>query len=420
MIVGLLPAFGVVARSRAENLGAVSSERAGSRMSVIVRKGLVVTEVSMSVLLLVVASLLGRSFVNLTAVDTGFDQDNTIAASLDLPGTWGAVEPAGVQLVRDFGNALERLPEIEGVTLASGIPPSVGFWTRVELETEANQSITPERPAYLPYASIRPEYWDILGARPGCRQEFHGTGTFDDNVTIIDETLARALWGDANPVGKRFRVNSDSDWITVVGVVNDIKMTGFAEEYSLGYDMFYPLNADNPPKFSSFLVRFNGDAAVAMESMRRELRALDPHLPLLNLGLLRDRMVDNVTDRRFNANMMSAFAVVGLILAIVGVYGVLAFSVRQRRREIGIRMALGATGNRIVRSVVREGVVLTLAGVMVGLIGLAAVGRLFSALLFEVEVYDPAAIGAVAVAMGAAAFFASLIPSRRAGSSRPG
>jgi putative ABC transport system permease protein len=243
--------------------------------------------------------------------------------------------------------------------------------------------------------------------------------TFDDRdsstappAAIVSETFASRYWPGQDPIGRRLRFDEDnSDWFTVVGLVGDVRQLGLSREAPAL--LFLPYEQFALP-FTSVAVRSSLPQAAVTPLLKSQLAAIDPDLPFADISSLQEEVEGNMDQPRFRATLIGAFALLALMLAAVGVYGLISFTVTQRTREIGIRVALGAAPRQVIRSVLREGVMLALAGIGLGLAGAFAAARALSAFLFGVGASDPLTFSGVAVLMLLVAVAASYLPSRRA------
>jgi putative ABC transport system permease protein len=234
-------------------------------------------------------------------------------------------------------------------------------------------------------------------------------------VTIVNEAMARRLWPDADPVGRRFkfgRAASQAPWLTVVGVVGDMRREGLEREPIP--QIFEPL-AQNPSRLATLLVRTSGDDPLQVAAaVRAAVHRVDPRVPVYDVTTLDRRIGGFLTARRFQTSLVVGFAVVALLLAAIGIYGLIRYSVVARTHEIAIRMAIGAQAGDIFRMIVREGLTLTAVGLAIGLVGAVIVGRAGSSLLFSVTATDPVTLLAVSVVLAVVAAAACYVPARRA------
>jgi predicted permease len=279
---------------------------------------------------------------------------------------------------------------IEGRSLPAGeaIPQGERRW------------VTPD---YLRTLQIRLERGRFFGDldRPGT-----------EPVVVIDEKLARQYWPKEDPLGKRIQPTSGEGWYTIVGIVGHVMQSDLAGDTGRG--VFYVSLYQRPMPMGSILVKTAGDVSAAAAAMRDAVRAADPSLPLYDMKIMEALLADSLSPRRFAMRLLGLFAAAALFLAALGLYGVLSYAVTQRRREIGIRIALGAERGAVMRLVVGQGLRLAGTGVAIGIVSAMLFGRLIESQLFEVRSLDPVTIGAMVLALMAATLLASWLPARRA------
>jgi putative ABC transport system permease protein len=412
VLFGLFPAL----QTSKSDLHAVLKEggRSGSaRRSV---RGLfVVAEVALAIVLLVGAGLLLKSFQKLQEVDPGFRPDNLLTMQISLPSTKYR-EPS--QIDSFFQQALEKirsLPAVESAGISTSVPMSgansSGSFT-IEGRTIGPGEMAPWGNRWFAGAS----YFQTMGIRL-LKERF-----FDDRdvrdapaVAIIDETMERKFWPDENPIGKRisFQRNAQGNpvWREIVGVVGHVKHRGLEGESPVQYYIPHrQLSAS-----TVFLVaRTAVEPASLAGAVRGSIQQVDPELPVFRVTTMERMVADSMTQRRFSMTLLGVFAFVALILASVGLYGVMSYSVTHRTNEIGIRMALGAKMTDVLAMVVGQGMKLSLAGVGIGLAGALALTRVMRTLLFSVSASDPLTYVAVALVLGAVSLVACYVPARRA------
>jgi putative ABC transport system permease protein len=248
-------------------------------------------------------------------------------------------------------------------------------------------------------------------------------------VVIVDEVLARKFWPDRDPVGRRMylpqspqdvvKPGKDVTWLQVVGVVGAVKLSGLAERVSDQVGAYYFPYAQDPPRGIGLAVRTTGDPAALIATVRRSLASVDPELALFDVAAMPQRVERSLERRRTPMLLATVFAVVALLLASVGIYGVLAYQVSQRTREIGIRMALGSDATSVVRLVLREGIGLVTAGLLIGLVGAVALKQAIASELYGVAALDPIVIVSVVGLLAIASLMACLGPARRAAKVNP-
>ncbi|HVS64230.1 MAG TPA: ABC transporter permease [Thermoanaerobaculia bacterium] len=385
---------------------------AGSRTRSRLRASLVVVEAALTVALLVGTGLLTRSFLALAAVDPGFDVGGRTAVRLELP-------PArydGEDAQRDFyAQLLERvaaLPPVAAAGLTTGLPlRGVAIIDRLAIEEEGAGGDDEHRPE-VAIDAVSPGYFETIGVpllegRMFDAQDRSG----GSRVAIVNDEIARRHFQGASPIGRRLLGADDETPLTIVGVVGSVKQYGLRKETPLEY--FVPF-AQQPQASAHLVVRSELDAEALSAGLKSVIADLDPALPVPEVIALERALSDSVGRERFYALAMGAFATLAAVLATLGLYGLIAFAVEQRRRELGIRLALGARRSKLFRSVVAGGMALGAAGVVLGLAAALLLARSLGGLLFGVGAADPVAIAAAALLVLVIAGAASSLPARRA------
>ncbi|MFW6201903.1 MAG: ABC transporter permease, partial [Gemmatimonadota bacterium] len=397
LLFGLAPALQAMGLAPAETLNAEA--RGPSRRTLRTRSALVVGEVALAVMLLGGAALLGRSFQSLVSVDSGFEAEDVLTARVTLSGpAYEESDEAGASLFTEFNDRLARLP---GVEVVGGVPflPMKGFGSATRF-VALDGPIPPQ--SEWPNADIRTivgDYFDAMGIRLLRGRTFTESDVPDSrDVAIVNRALAESQWPDENPIGKRIGIGwGERVDVEVVGVADDVLLDGLDAEADPAIYLPYV----QKPWFGlmHFAVRTSGggDPAALTPALAAELRELDPEIPLADARLMADIVADSVSRPRLTTLLMSIFAGLAVLLAAVGLYGVLSYSVAQRTREIGIRMALGARVGDVLSLVTRQGMTVAGIGLLLGLGGALAAGRLLEALLFDIESTDPVSLGAAAL-----------------------
>jgi putative ABC transport system permease protein len=374
-----------------------------------VRSAIVVAELALAMVLLVGAGLLTNSFTRILAVDVGYDADRVLALDLQLP---ERRYPDAARRAAFFGALEERLRALPGVEQVS-IAEDEGYHFGTRLEAEGSTPPAGEQ-GTIPMVGADSGYFRTMGIPILAGRGFTAAdGRAAERPAIIDVDLARFLWGKASPIGRRMRLEPESDWLTVVGVAGDVKILGPGDR-SGRFEVYRPIRPDRMPPWRTVYLRTATDPATLVETAKRAVWAIDPEQPVESVGPLAQRVSETLARPRFLLTVMSAFAAVALLLAAVGIYGVMTYAVAQRTREIGVRMALGARPGEIMRSVVRGGAVLAIGGIAIGLAGALALTRFVESLLFDVTATDPKTYAAVAVLLIGVAGLAALVPARRA------
>ena len=415
LIFGLAPAW---AATRPDVVPALKDETTTSdgRRRFPLRNLLVVTQVALSLVLLIGAGLFIRSLRQAQAIDPGFDTDNGLVMTLDL-GLQGYSEERGRQFYQQLVERLAATPGVRSVTIADNLPLGfIGMIGQISIEGQPPQTNGP--PIMAARQSVGLRYFETTRTPLLRGRDFTALDTTSsEGVVIVNETLARRHWPNLKDIGevigRRIRISPDPNapWNTIVGVAGDCKYFGLGEEQWRG--VWTPLAQTYAPSFQA-LARTATDTPDIAAAFRREVAALDPNLPIQNITTLRDQVGLHLWSARILAGLMMALGGLGLILAAIGLYGVMSYAVARRTREIGIRMALGAQARDMLKMVIGQGLRLTLAGVAIGLAVALAVVRLVANLLYGVSARDPITFVVVPLALAAVAWLACYVPARRA------
>jgi len=374
----------------------------------------VVGQLALSLVLLVGAALLLESFKNLLSVDPGFRASNVWTGRVDLPTN---NYPDDARVRGFYGRLLESVEHLPGVQVA-GLCQRLPFFGGGDGNTFSAEGREP--PPNEPllqawYRDVSPGYFEAMGIPILSGRTFSGADTDTSPlVAVVDETLARRFWPGENPIGKRIRLGRaawKTSLMTVVGVVASVKHRSLDEDYS--YYVYWPVSQD--VRSSMYVViRTESHPEAITSAVVNQLSALDPELPLFEV-LTMDRAVDySLTAKRLTNNLLAGFAITAMLLAMIGIYGVMSLSVNSRTREFGIRLALGAGRFDILRLIIGQGMRLAIGGTAVGLIGALWLTSFLKSLLFNVNPVDPLIFTAVALILIAVAFLACYLPARRA------
>jgi len=379
------------------------------------RAALVVAEIALALVLLAGAGLLLRSFIRLTSVDPGFRTDHVTAMRVDLDGTpYSTAEQRRMFHVR----LLQRMSAIPGVASAGAInwQPLGGALIYGDFHIDGRPDSPDLTMADKP--AVTPGYFASMGMRLLRGREFTER---DDRgateVAIVSRSVAR-LFPAEDPIGKRITLQTrpePGDWLTIVGVVEDVKQTGLSEP--LHAAIYRPYRQVTHPFFlgeMTYVVRTSSDPATVATAMRTALREVDADLPPVGILSMSEILQRSTADPRFQARLLGTFAAIALLLAALGTYSVLAYSVAQRTYEIGIRIALGARRAAVLWMILRRTAALATLGVAIGLAAALAVTRVLETALFEIKPGDPSTLAAVAILIMSTAFIASLVPALRA------
>ncbi|HWW75235.1 MAG TPA: ABC transporter permease, partial [Pyrinomonadaceae bacterium] len=374
---------------------------------------LIVSEIALSFMLLAGAGLLVRSFMRLREVNPGFNPAGVFALRISASGAQYPAGPARAELYRQV---MERLGSLPGVEAAGGVlslPLGGDTYSVGRSFIREGRPATPEESANASYLVATPGYFQALRIPLVSGRTF----TAQDSekapmVVVVNETMARRFWPGESPVGKRITIWRDEKFPReIVGVVGD---TRSKPAEPAGAQMYVPFAQDPNWASLSVVVRTSADPSSLAAAARDEVHALDKAIPVYNARPLSDVVAASLAERRASTLLVGAFALLALLLALVGIYGVTAYYVTQRTHEIGLRMALGARAYHILGLVVGRSLRLTLAGLAVGLCGALALTRAMASLLYEVKPADPLTLAAAAALLGAVALLACLLPARRA------
>jgi putative ABC transport system permease protein len=379
------------------------------------RNALVVAEIAMALVLLVSAGLLVKSIGRLQLVDPGFDPTNALTMNVWLPAANYPDGPSRAAFYDRLVERVERLPGVRSAGVVSTLPGGGGF-DRLGIEVEG-QPKPPGEAFDVDRYIVSPGYLNamripILGGRPFTNRDAQDTPL----VVLVSATMAQSLWPGEDAIGKRVRglgsgPGDVQPWREVVGVVGDVKQYGLDTSGTM--QLYFP-QAQRPTAFMTLVARTESDPASMVAPVRNEILAVDAGQAAFDIATLEQVLAESIARRRFAMLLLGAFALVALVLASVGTYGVISHAVTQRTREIGVRMALGAQPGDVLRLVVGEGAVLALTGVAVGAVGALAATRLLSSLLFEVSATDPATFVGTALLLMGIGVVACYIPARRA------
>jgi len=372
------------------------------------RSALMVSEVALAIVLLIGAGLLIRSFVKLLDVNPGYQAENLLTARLVLPPRYRD----NSQRVQFYEQVLQRLAALPGVTSvgATSHLPLTGYNMGSTLRVEGRSPQPGEQEPGAPVARVNPDYFRTMGIslRAG-RLLNDGDTESAPSVALLSETLARKLFPSADPLGKRLAVGGLN--ATVIGVVSDIRYTGLDGEVEQAVYLSY---RQLPRAGMALVLRSPMEPSSLVPALRNALQEIDPALPIYDVMTMNERLSKSVAARRFNLLLLGGFATLALLLAGVGVYGVISYVVTGRTHEVGIRMALGAQSVDVLGLFIKQGMALVLLGVGLGLLAAFALTRVMESLLFGLSATDPLTFATVAFLLLAVALLACYLPARRA------
>ncbi len=415
IVFGLVPALSSSRLDLNEVLKEGGRGGTGGVLRQRVRSALVVSEIALALMLLIGAGLLIKGFWRLRSVDPGFRPDNLLTMRIELPESRYKEIPQQTQFRQAVLDRLNALPGAQAA-MVSELPLSGDQLTH-NFVIDGRPPLAIGTEPDLDVRSVAGDYFRTMNVPVIAGRDLTPQDRADaPAVGLVNESFVRKYFPDESPVGKRIRWArvEPPQWMTIVGVVGDVKQLGLnqPEEPAFYYSYF---QSDHPWKRWMYLVvRSNADPASLAGQVKSEIWAVDKQLPVTKVSTMTEVMSASIAGQRFNLTLMTVFAVTALLLAAVGIYGVIAFSVTQRSHEMGIRIALGAQTADVLKLVVGQGLRLVLIGILLGLAGAFAVTRLMQSLLFGVSATDPATFVALAALLAGVALLASYVPARRA------
>ena len=414
LLFGFAPALQMARTDLHESLKE-GGRSVGHRSSLRLRRGLVVSTVALALTLLVGAGLLIRSFARVVGVDPGFRPDHLLTFSVSLPAAKYPNDTVRVQVLQRLNAALNATPGVVSAGGTSNIPFG-GNWSTGSFNVEGYQP-PPNTP--MPWGDMRlvtPTYLATMRAPLKAGRQFTDADRAGSPaVCIVDEELVHRYWPNVDPIGKRITFNNLSDssiqWIQVVGVVGHMAHEGLDAQKRV--QVYFSIAQQGLP-FLGFTVRTTGDPLAALGAVRAAVRSVDPELPLANVASM-DHLIEQSTGtRRFAMLLLGGFAMLAMTLASIGLYGVMSYTVTQRARELGVRLALGADAREVLGLVLLQGLRLALTGVAIGLLAAFAVTRVMKNMLFNLSATDPLTFLTIALLLVAVALVASYLPALRA------
>lgn len=410
LVFGLAPALHASNPNLNESLKESGRSSATSFRRNPMRALFVITEVAFAVVLLIGAGLLIRSFIRLQHVDPGFDPHNLIKMTVTLPGT---KYEEGYQLsgfFRQLKEKAESIPGSESVAIGAPAPMGGNNWT-LSVVVKGNPVIEGQRNS-APWRSVSRDYFKTLRIPLKQGRTFNETDNEkSQKVIIINETMAREYFPNEDPIGRYLQIGYDDITCQIIGIVGDVRFIGIgADNQSEMYTFF----EQTPSLQMNLFVRTEKDAASVAASVRSLTQSIDPDLPIYGIKMMQELVNESIANSRFNTLLLGIFAAVALLLATVGIYGVMSYSVTQRTQEIGIRMALGASSTSIMKLVIGQGMALALTGVAAGIVGALFMTGLMSSLLFGISDKDIITFISIPLLLALVALAACYIPARRA------
>jgi predicted permease len=408
LLFGMVPAAWAARRSDATRAARGAT---ASRSQMRARRLVQVVQIAMALVLLVGAGLLGRSFQRLASVDPGYDAARILELNLSRSAGRTADERAAFN--RQLDARLRAVPGVEAVGWSNG----TGLEFPGAIEVDDGRRVSLESRIIIS-SSVDTAFLRVMGIPILEGRGFTAADVgADPRPVIVDRDLAALLWPGQNALGRRYRRADGEAWYTVVGVVGDVKLEG-PDDRQMPWNVYYATAPDRVG-YAAIRIRTRPPPATLVQPVRQAVHELDPGLPINDLLPAREALRETIEQPRFVLVIMLVFAVLALVLSSIGVYGLVAFSVAQRSREIGIRMAVGARDSQVVRAVFAEGMKLAAAGVAIGLVVAVALARFIESLLFEVSTTDPAGLLLAPAVLALACAAALFTPARRAASVDP-
>ncbi|HEX6964159.1 MAG TPA: FtsX-like permease family protein, partial [Gemmatimonadaceae bacterium] len=415
VIFGLVPALRATRIDLNTALRDGGRAEAGGRSGGRLRNSLAVAEVALSVVLLVGATLLLRSYAALIGTDLGFDQRGVLTAAISLPATTYDNDEKQRAFYEQLYARLAAIPGVQVVGSANGIPFS-GWNVQSYMSIEGRPPRAQGKELDVHHQNISPGYLPAIGV-PIVRGRGFTAADRDSSVHIgvINEVLARQEFAGIDPIGKRIRFGedgSDAPWITIIGVAKEFRHYRLPQP--MGPAIYLPQLA-SPSASQTLVLRTSlPDPMALAPAVREVLKELDPDVPAFQLQTLEQAVSRSLWRQRLQGQVLGTFATLALLLAAVGIYGVISYAVAQRTRELGVRMALGATRRQVLGLVLGQGLRLAAAGVAIGIVAALALSRVVASLLYGVSATDLATFAGVPVALALIAMLATLVPARRA------
>jgi putative ABC transport system permease protein len=376
-----------------------------------VRGGFVVFQVALSLLLLVSAGLLIRSFDKLLHVNVGFQPEQLLSLEYRLPRNKYGKSEAQWNFHRQVAEEIQQIPGVSSVSMVRGLPFSGNGGTAPIILPDRELPPQGSEPEVM-FNTVMPNYFETMGIPLIKGRTFNNEDRADAPVVLmINQTMAERFWPGQDPLGKQIKLVEDGSTGTVIGVVGDAKHYWIEEQQR---PQLYGAYSQNPGYFATVVIRTKVDPMSLSEQVRQAIWKVDPDQPMWKIRTVEFLVNRSVADRKFLIALMGIFAVLALVLTMIGLYGVISYLVNQRTQEIGIRMALGAQINQILRMILKQGLMLVFLGVGVGLVASWLLTRLMTRLLYQISATDPVTFGGIAVLLIGVALIACYLPARRA------
>jgi putative ABC transport system permease protein len=414
VLFGLTPALQATRGELSAVLAQPGTKTSASRSQHTFRNGLVVAEIALSLVLLVGAGLLLRGFVNLLGTRTGLNERHVLTAHLPIAGNKYAPEQLTERLLKPVLERARALPGVRSAALISLLPIQ-DAWTNGDYTVEGEPPPPPGKEFFAEHRVTSPGFFQSLGIPLLAGRDFvEEDGLRREQVILINQALARRHFEGRDAVGRRLMLGSDS--AEIIGVVGDVRQAGLDQkplpEVHLPYN--HPLSQRWLFQEATLVLKTSVEPLSLTSTLRDAVRGVDSEQPISEVATMEEVISRSVAGRRLNLALLGTFALIALVLATAGLYGVISYVVAQRTREIGIRMALGAQPGDVVRLVMRQGVGLAALGVGIGVLVALSLSRFVESLLYGVSARDPLTFGVISVLLGGVALLATWLPARRA------
>jgi putative ABC transport system permease protein len=418
VLFGLLPAIQSSNPDLNDNLKEGGKDVANVASSNRIRNVFAVAEIALALVLLAGAGLMLRSFLKLQEVDPGFNSHNVLALQMQLPSTRYKEDAQIETFTNQLLEKISTATGVEAVALLSD-PPLGGGGNFLSFTKEGETRSPDDSIQDLEVHAASADYFKTMGIPLKRGELYTGRDTLNSPaVAVISETAARRYWGDEDPIGKRitFGGGPNVTWLKIVGIVGDVRNESLNEP---PYPQLYAPFVQQASNSFYLITRSTGEPTSIIPVLRNQIREMDATVPIFNSRTMEQIIADSIAVPRLNAMLIMLFAGLALVLATVGIYGVISYTVSQRNHEIGVRMALGAKSSDILKMVIGQGLTLVGIGIVIGLIAVAGLSSLLTSLLFEVSTTDPLTFALVALLLAGVALVACLVPARRAAKTDP-
>ena len=420
LIFGLAPMFTSFRANLTQSLGRDEKREEAGKGWHRFHNGVVIAQVALALMLSIAAVLMAKSFYRMVGEDLGFRPKNLLTFRVDLKGPKYTDDNVAIALLRrEYLPRISGVPGVRKLAMATPTLPTDNWaGTYITIEDHASNSVDGTYPAIN--HAVTPAYFDVLGV-PILKGRLFNDRDTDTNAVIVSKQMADEQWPGQDPIGKRLKIGARgiarSPWLTVVGVAAPMRHEGFQDEKPPAGDIYLSLlQFIRRPLTVNFLARAQPGVPVdrLRPALHREFMAINPEVPDYDVTTMAERLDKQTSKARFQVVLISLFTVLALILASIGIYGVISYSVTQRTREIAIRMSLGADRRRILRMVVGRGAVLAALGLVLGLVAIFSASRFLVGLLYQTSVVDPLILGGTSLALFLVTLAANYLPARRA------